>query len=127
MILAFAKKKDVLFGTMVLLWWLLWAVSSTSVAVQAELLTSTDCPSLRWAVYPARLDLFYFYLIEFANTTTPDLPGIERAIASGLMDSFQGCNAYGEPVHGVQLNEQGHRYSSGGEGLDNNANVLFEG
>ena len=86
-----------------------------SVAVQAEMLTSTACPSLRWAVYPARLDLFYFYLIEFANTTTPDLSGIERAIASALIDTFRGCNAYGEPVHGVQLNKQGHRFSSGGE------------
>lgn len=92
-----------------------WIILLWTVAVQAELLTSTACPSLRWAIFPARLDLFYFYLIEFDNITAPDLLGIERAIASGLMDTFQGCNAYGEPVHGVQLNERGHRYSSGSE------------
>ena len=95
-------------------WRFLWTVA-VGIVVRAETLTSTACPSLRWATFPARLDLFYFYLVEFDNTTTPDLAGVERAIASGLMDHFQGCNAYGEPVHGVQLNEHGHRYSSGGE------------
>ena len=95
--------------------WMVLLTIVAAVAEQAELLTSTACPSLRWAVYPARLDLFYFYLIEFDNTTTPDLAGIQRAIASGLIDNFRGCNAYGEPVHGVQLNNEGHRYSSGGE------------
>ena len=66
-------------------------------------------------MYPARLDMFYFYRIEFGNTTVPDLEGIQRAIALGLIDSFEGCNAYGEPVHAVRLKEGSHRYSMGGE------------
>ena len=85
-------------------------------SANAETLTSLDCPSLRFSLYPARLELFYFYLVEFANTTSPDLPGIERAIAIGLLDSFDGCNAYGEPLHAVRLNDDGHRYSSGSSG-----------
>ena len=84
-------------------------------AVSAETLTSTTCPSLRWAPYPARLDLYYFYLIEFRNDTTPDLDGIARALAVNLIDTFHGCNAFGVPVHGVQLERYSHRYSSGGE------------
>jgi hypothetical protein len=28
---------------------------------------------------------------------------------------LEGCNAYGEPLHAVQLNDDGHRYSAGGE------------
>jgi hypothetical protein len=96
------------------------------VSVHAEQLTSTSCPSLRWAPFPARLDLYYFYLIEFVEeekdvpsssettTPTPDLDGIARAIAVGLLDTFQGCNAFGEPVHGVQLVQDAHRYSTSG-------------
>jgi len=101
--------------------WCFWCAvlcffSTKVVVVRAEeTLTSAACPSLRWAAYPARLDLFYFYLVEFPNTTTPDLYGIERAIALGLLDTFQGCNAYGEPVHAVKINDRGHRYSVGGE------------
>lgn len=100
--------------------WTLWLLMLEGVAVRAtEMLTSTACPSLRWGVYPARLDLFYFYLIEFDKntTTTPDLQGIEQAIAVRLVDTlaYKGCNAYGEPVLAVELNENGHRYSSGGE------------
>ena len=87
--------------------------AAAAAMVRAETLTSMACPSLRWTVYPARLDLFYFYRIEFDNTTTPDLPGMERAIGIALLDTFQGCNAYGEPVHAVQLSENFHRYSPG--------------
>lgn len=96
---------------------LFWALCLGENVAGAERLTSTGCPSLRWGVYPARLDLFYFYLVEFDNTTTPDLQGIERAIAVGLVDtlSYKGCNVYGEPVMAVELTEDGHRYSSGGE------------
>lgn len=86
-------------------------------SAEAERLTSTVCPSLRWGTYPAQLDLYYFYLIEFNNATTPDLQGIERAIAVRLVDmlEYKGCNVYGEPVIAMELNEKGHRYSSGGE------------
>jgi hypothetical protein len=97
-------------------WTVLWLCGVGLVGdAGAEVLTSTACPSLRWATYPARLDLFYFYFVEFPRYSLPDLAGVERAIAVGLTEVLEGCNAYGEPLHAVQLNDDGHRYSAGGE------------
>jgi hypothetical protein len=109
------KTSETCFFTMKA-WTVLWFYGVALIGdAAAEVLTSTACPSLRWATYPARLDLFYFYLVEFPQYNPPDLAGVERAIAVGLTKVLEGCNAYGEPLHAVQLNEDGHRYSAGGE------------
>lgn len=77
--------------------------------------TTTACNQIRTTLYRARLDLFYFYQIEYPNETgnaEPNLVGIETAIASEIAEVLDLCDEADRPMYAVQLSE-GHQLTSG--------------
>lgn len=84
-------------------------------AQDGDILTTTAC-NVRQDAYHARLDMYYFYLIEY-NTDDADLvnlDGIESAIAHALASALSSCDDQHQPLFAVQFSAAGHAFSQGG-------------
>lgn len=77
-----------------------------------ETLSTTKCDNVRRSAFPARLDLYYFYLIEFEQDDVIDLKKIDRAIASSLVQVFKDCDEEDQPKYAIFLNPKGHEFQS---------------
>jgi hypothetical protein len=81
----------------------------------AAMITTTACDVIRSQTdYQARLDLFYFYLVECNAGIIPDLEGVERAIATSIASKLKDCNEDNGPLYAVQVTGTWHRHSTGG-------------
>ena len=87
-------------------------------------LTTTSCSRIRTGRYKARLELFYFYLVEYESdegnsTAKPDLSGIELAIATALAAELGSCDQLGRPLFAIPLSDgDDHKFTTGGESID---------
>ena len=86
-------------------WWV-------SVATATEIVTTTGCARLRTENFRARMDLFYFYQVEFEGEKL-DLVGLEKSIAVALSESLTDCNIVGEPDYAIEISGD-HAFSQGG-------------
>ena len=92
-----------------------WSTARRSRAMVGTI-TTTECSNIRTiASFQARLDMFYLYKIEYENNhngngdTEPDLPGIERALATALATALDRCDDQKRPAYAIQLSAtQGH-------------------
>jgi hypothetical protein len=81
----------------------------------SEIVTTAACKEIRYERYRARLDLFYFYTVIFANDTVPvDVTGIENAIAHAVASALNKCDDQERPLYAVKLSVAGHALSNGG-------------
>jgi hypothetical protein len=78
-------------------------LSSTTV-------TTSDCSAIRSAPYPAELQLFYEYSVEFNPGRAVNLVDLERAIANVVAIQLSICDTSGQPVFKV-LTGTPHRFS----------------
>lgn len=91
---------------------LLLLILLLTVPVQANVLTTLACPNLRTEPFRYRLDLFYFYRVEY-NSTDVDLHAVEQGLATRLTNELSSCDVNGQAEFGVMLTG-GHRLSEGG-------------
>lgn len=78
-------------------------LSSTTV-------TTPDCSVIRRAPYPAELQLFYEYSIEFKAGRAVSLTDMERHIANAVAIQLNICDTSGRPVFKVRTDAP-HRFS----------------
>lgn len=79
-----------------------------------ETISTTACNTVRRSGFQARLDLYYFYLIEYTNTTVLDLPMIDKAIALSIVQVLKECDVADRPKYAVVVSPNGHQLSQGG-------------
>lgn len=88
---------------------------NTPSKLRARKLTSTtvttsDCNSIRLSPYPAELQLFYEYSIEFRAGRAVSLTDLEQAIANTVAVRLNICDTSGRPVFKVRTDAP-HRFS----------------
>jgi hypothetical protein len=81
---------------------------------ETETITTTAC-DVRVGGYQARLDMFYFYKVEYKDESSLDLPGLERALATSVASSLNECDKNMKPYYAVQLSSPSHELSIGGK------------
>lgn len=78
-----------------------------------DLVVTTSCSSIRLETYRARLDVTYFYAIEYPVGTDIDLSSFGRAIGNSLASVLGECDERGRPVHAIMLDKHGHVFVTG--------------
>ncbi|GKY97486.1 hypothetical protein MPSEU_000706900 [Mayamaea pseudoterrestris] len=78
-------------------------VNTTPIARPYETIVSSECSVSHRKNYGVRLDITYLYLIEWHADSNLDLEGVERAIASELVDMLDECDAFDRPKYAVQV------------------------
>ena len=81
---------------------------------RAQTVVTTLCSNFRPEPYPARLDIFYFYLIEYQEGTSIQLSKLSAAIAQSIATALHDCDEQGRPQFAVELDHEEHVYSSAG-------------
>ena len=91
--------------------------SNNRLLSSSTTITTTACPSIRTQELRARLDVFYYYLVEFAEDATADLAGVERAIANQLASALNECDEEKKhALYAVQvLGDDAHRFADEGK------------
>jgi hypothetical protein len=89
--------------------------SASFSSVRARTLSSTtvttsDCSAIRSAPYPAELQLFYEYSVEFNPGKVVNLAHLERAISNTVAIQLSICDTFGQPVFKVRTDTP-HRFS----------------
>ncbi|KAG7360852.1 hypothetical protein IV203_035951 [Nitzschia inconspicua] len=89
--------------------------STSSPHLRARVLSSAtvttpDCSAIRLAPYPAELQLFYDYSVEFKRGRAVSLTDLERAIANAVAVKLNTCDASGRPLFKVRTDVP-HRFS----------------
>jgi hypothetical protein len=72
--------------------------------------TTSDCNSIRLSPFPAELQLFYEYSVEFRAGRAVSLTDLEQAIANTVADRLNICDTSGRPVFKVRTDAP-HRFS----------------
>lgn len=80
--------------------------------VLLETIATTAC-DVRTGEYSARLDVFFFYKVEYESAEL-DLVGIERAIATSLASSLSDCDDNMKPIYAIELNTPSHEAAGSG-------------
>jgi len=89
-----------------------------------EVITTTACNNIRFDSFQARLDLFYFYFIEYRDMSIDlDLNGIENALAISIASALDECDDRNRPVYALEISSR-HMFSEGGKFLLNLMSVL---
>jgi len=85
--------------------------------ITAEIISTADCNNVRVATYNARLDLYFFYLLEYEERMEADLDllSINRAIATEITKILNECDDWGRPKYALSLNPSAHMPSKGGK------------
>lgn len=84
---------------------------------QGDIVTTAACTNIRIEKYPARLDLYYFYTVEYtseSNGAAVDLTGIESAIAHSVASALSECSEHGWPLFAVEIPSVGHAIAGSG-------------
>lgn len=81
-------------------------------ALSPQTITTPHCSVIRTVPYPAELQLFYSYSVEFKNAFS--LSDIERAIATTVALQLDMCDVRGRPVYKVKR-ITGHSFSHSGK------------
>jgi hypothetical protein len=74
---------------------------------------TSDCSAIRLAPYPAELQLFYEYSVEFKAGRAVSLRELERAISTHVAHQLDMCDNLGRPVYKVKTASQ-HGFSDKG-------------
>jgi hypothetical protein len=95
---------------------LAWICSGVAVAPRGaqDILSTTTCQSIRLERYKARLDIFYFYVIEWYGDSYLDLGGIDNGISAGIVDILSDCDPFGRPKYAVDLSINSHHIAHEG-------------
>ena len=81
---------------------------------RAQTVVTTSCSNFRSEPYPARLDIFYFYLIEYQEGTRIQLSKLNAAIAHSIATALHDCDEQGRPLFAVKLDQDEHVFASAG-------------
>lgn len=81
-------------------------------AETAEVYTTSSCNYMREETFRGRIDLHYFYMVQFKGDIF--LEDIERVIALTLASALDSCDPQGYPSFGVEASHR-HVPASGGE------------
>jgi len=82
----------------------------------AETITTADCNNIRLGSdYHARLDLYFFYLIEYKTDADLNLRGIGKAIVTELTKELNQCDDLGRPKFAVTIAPSAHALVEGGK------------
>jgi len=91
---------------------------SRALLWNGETLSTTECNNVRRRSYQARLDISYFYLLEFVvdqNETIEDasldFAGIDRAVAASLAIALDTCDDDDRPKYAIALSPAAHELS----------------
>lgn len=76
-----------------------------------ETLVTTSC-KLRLDPFRARLDLFYFYMIEHEKGEIIELSKFDTAIAHAISSELDFCDELDRPRFAVKLDRNSHRFVS---------------
>ena len=80
-----------------------------------EVITTTACNNIRFDGFQARLDMFYFYFVEYKDTNVElDLVGIENALAISIASALDDCDERNRPVYALEISSR-HILSEGGK------------
>jgi hypothetical protein len=79
----------------------LWQSRETS-----EIVSTSSC-EVRIRRYEARLNIHYFYKIEYEEEPL-DLLGLEKTLATSIASALNECDENMEPVYAVELNAPSH-------------------
>jgi hypothetical protein len=100
-------------------WLLLLLFGATTSSASAQLILPTTCATVPVASFGVRLDLRYFYLLEYDDLGDDemtlshlDLSRFDQAIAAALVDELSDCDDDGNPRYGVLLSQ--HELSNKG-------------
>jgi len=80
-----------------------------------ETISTADCNNVRVNSYHARLDLYYFYLLEFEDGAELNLRSVGKAIATELVKVLNECDQTDRPKFAVALHPSAHVFSEGGK------------
>jgi hypothetical protein len=83
------------------------------IILTSETIVTTEC-DIRVGRYSARLDLFYFYRVEYENGSNLDLVGIERALAASIAMFLRDCDKSRKPIYAIELNLPSHEITNSG-------------
>jgi hypothetical protein len=72
--------------------------------------TTSDCSAIRTDPFPAELQLFYEYSVEFKAGRAVSLSDLERAIASAVAIQLNICDTAGRPAFKIRTDFP-HRFS----------------
>lgn len=79
-----------------------------------ETISTAECNQVRASNYRARLDLYFFYLIEYEDDGTDiDLQSIGMAIATELIKDLKDCDDLERPKFAVTTIPSAHVLSNG--------------
>jgi hypothetical protein len=77
--------------------------------LSTETISTAQCPNIRRQSFPARLDLYYYYRIEYySSNTLLNLQAFDRAIGAAIIDVFKDCDEQEQPMYAVQISPNGH-------------------
>jgi len=80
-----------------------------------ETISTADCNAIRVEPFPVRLDMYYFYLLEYNDTSALNLYGVDQTIGAAIIDVLNGCDGQGMPMYAVQLSPSDHQLAGGGK------------
>jgi hypothetical protein len=83
-------------------------------ALRAPTVTTSNCNSFRLAPYPAELQLFYEYSVEFKAGRAVSLADLERAVSNAVALELDVCDALDRPMYKVKTNTR-HIFSDTGK------------
>jgi hypothetical protein len=78
-----------------------------------EIITTTAC-SIRLGGYEARLELDYFYKVEYVMEPL-NLFQLERSIAASVASALKSCDENNMPIYAVEVNLPSHELIDGGK------------
>ncbi len=67
-------------------------------------ISSSACNNLRTDPFPAELELFYFYRIDFIAGTAVDLAIVENVINQAVVLKLNQCDSQDRPLYALDLN-----------------------
>lgn len=80
-----------------------------------ETISTADCNTIRVEPFPVRLDMYYFYLLEYNDTSVLNLYGVDQTIGAAIIEVLNECDGQGMPMYAVQLSPNDHQLAGGGK------------
>lgn len=80
-----------------------WIPQSAMRALEATIATTFSCREIRVEPFRAKLELEYYYLVEFLGDGPHSLAGVQTALQHAVVGALSGCDEADRPMFAVSL------------------------